>query len=123
MFAPLIYWNIYNVNAIYFLYITRLTRQPFKKNFKLDRAFMNNVEKRQTACLILEDYHYDILNNYVKTVFGGLSSSNIEKPTNNVRTVLMLRVCKNLRKNAFDRSPPSKSNTRVKDVWFLSRYC
>ena len=37
-------------------------KTTMQKSFKLDQAFMNNVEKRQTAFLSLEDYHYDILN-------------------------------------------------------------
>ena len=42
---------------------TRLTRQSCKKSFKLDQAFMNDVEKkREFAFLSLEDYHFDILN-------------------------------------------------------------
>ena len=33
----------------------RLTRLQCKKSFKLDQAFMNNIEKRQTAFLSLEE--------------------------------------------------------------------
>ena len=49
-----------------------------QNSLKLDQASMNNLEKRQTAFLSLEDYHNDILNSHVKTLFASLSSQNIE---------------------------------------------
>ena len=45
-----------------------------QKCFKLDQAFMNNVEKTSNCVLSLEDYHYYILN----TLFRSLLSQNIE---------------------------------------------
>ena len=52
----------HNFKKYTYIKSTRIARRPCKKRFKLYQAFMNNVEKRQTAFLSLEDYHYDILN-------------------------------------------------------------
>ena len=62
---------------------------------------MNNVERS------LIDYHKDILN-MKKTLFGSLSSQNIEiqQITSAKYTVLMLSVGQNGRKKAFGRSRP-----------------
>ena len=65
-----------------------------QKSFKLDKAFINNVEKLQTAFISLEDYHYDydILN--MLTLLGSLLSQNIkyQQILSAKYTVLMLRV-------------------------------
>ena len=51
-----------------------------QKSFKPDQAFMNNVEKLQTAFLSMENYHCDILimYTYYPGVFG-VRKSKINK--------------------------------------------
>ena len=68
---------------------------------------MNDLNKRQSAFLSLEDYHYDILI-YVNTMYGSLLSQNIgnQQITSATYTVLMLRFHQNERKKAFCRLPP-----------------
>ena len=70
-----------------------------QKSFKLDQAFMNNIEKCQTALQYFK---------YVNTQFRILLSQNIENQriTTAKYTVLMLCVRQNERKKAFGRSPP-----------------
>ena len=69
-----------------------------KKKIKLDQAFINDVEKCQTACLNLEIYRYDMLYN-VNTLFASLSSQNIENQQikSTKCTVLMLGIRQNER--------------------------
>ena len=74
-------------------------------SFILDQAFIYNVEETSNCIfksLRLSLRYYE----YVNTLFGGLSSQNIENlQIKSVRyTVLMLRVRPNERKKAFGRS-------------------
>ena len=53
-----------------------------QKSFKIDQEVMNNVEKRQTAVLSLEDNRYDILNmlihySEVFQVRASISTNNV----------------------------------------------
>ena len=76
-------------------------------SFKLDQAFINNIEKMSNSIfksgrLSLRYFEY------VNTLFGSLSSQNIENQqiTSIKYTLLMLRVRQNEHKKAFGRSPP-----------------
>ena len=67
---------------------------------------MNNVEKRQTAFLNLEDYLYDILN--MSTHYSGVFLSEHRTSRCNVCDAYCTNVTvrRNERKKAFGRSPP-----------------
>ena len=77
-------------------------KTSMQKSFKLDQAFMNNVEKTpncifKSGTLSLRYFEY------VNTLFGSLSSQNIKnQQINYVKySVLMLRVCQLERKKSF----------------------
>ena len=81
-------------------------KTTLQKSFKLDQPFMNNVEK--TSYCIFKSGRLSLQYfEYVNTLFGSLSSQNIENQQimSAKHTVLMLRVHQNERKKAFGRLP------------------
>ena len=84
-------------------------KTTMQKRFKLNQAFMKNVEK--TSNCIFKSGRLSLRYfEYLITLFGSLSSQNIENQqiTSAKYTVLMLRVRQNERKKAFGRSPPNQ---------------
>ena len=82
-------------------------KTTMQKSFKLDQAFMNNVEKTSN-CIFMSGRLSLRYFEYVNTLLGSISSQIIEyqQITSAKYTVLMLRVRQNERKQAFGRSPP-----------------
>ena len=80
-------------------------KTTLQKSFKLDQAFMNNGEK--TSNCIFKSGRLSLRYfEYIKTLFGTLTSQNIENQqiTPVKYIVLMLHVRQNGSKKAFDRS-------------------
>ena len=77
-----------------------------QNSFKLDQAFINNVEKTSNCvfkCGKLSLRYFE----YVNTLLGSLLSQNLENQqiTSGEYTALMLHVRQNECKKAFSRSP------------------
>ena len=64
-------------NKYAYIKAKRWTRQSCKKKIKLDQAFMNNVEKTLN-CTFKSGRLSLLYFEYVKTLFGSISSQNIE---------------------------------------------
>ena len=76
-----------------------------QKSFKLDQAFTNNVELNVKLHFFKSGRLSLLYFEYVNTIFGSLSSQNIDyqQIKSAKYTVLMLRVRQNERKKAFSR--------------------
>ena len=81
-------------------------KKTMQKSFKLDQAFLNNIEK-MSNCIFKSGRLSLRKFEYVNTLFRSLSSQNIENQqiTSAKYTVLMLRVGQNWHKKAIGRAP------------------
>ena len=82
-------------------------KTTMQKSFKLDQAFMNNVEK-PSNCIFKSGRLSLQYFEHVNTLFGSLLSQNIENQqiASAKYNVQMLRVRQNGHKKAFGRLPP-----------------
>ena len=94
----------YFTTSVYEDHVSEKT--TMQKSFKLDQAFMNNVEKTSNFIFMsgrLSLRYFE----YVNTLFRSILSQNMEyqQITSAKYAVIMLCVRQNERKKAFGRSP------------------